>query len=74
MVKNIMTSEEIVRAMVQKAPVISDGIEYKYIAEYVLTIDEAGRKRLSVRLMDKNNRTLVQVKASTLMPKIPLAQ
>lgn len=60
--------------MVQKAPVISDGIEYKYIAEYVLTIDEAGRKRLSVRLMDKNNRTLVQAKASTLMPKNTLAQ
>lgn len=63
-----MTSEEIVKAMKAKTPVMARGIEYKYIHEYVLTFDDAGRQRRSAGLIDKNDNCLVRVLIEDVKP------
>ena len=63
-----MTSEEIVKAMKAKTPVMAKGIEYKYIHEYVLTFDANGRQVRSAGLLDKNDNCLVRVLIEDVTP------
>ncbi len=63
-----MTSEEILRAMRRKQPVRAWGIEYRCIREYVLTLDDRGRQRRSVGLLDRNGSALVRVVSSAVEP------
>ena len=61
-----MNSKEIIRAMELRCLSPPNGIEYAYIKEYVLSVDDDGRQRRSVGLMDKNRTTLVRVKSDTI--------
>ncbi len=61
-----MNSKEIIRAMELRCPVVANGIEYAYIKEYILSVDDDGCQRRSVGLMDKNGITLVRVKSDTI--------
>ncbi len=62
-----MTSKEVVEAMAKKLPVLYNGIRYKRIEEYILTIDNAGEQRKSVSLLDMNGKSLVRALASQVI-------
>lgn len=55
-----MCNAEIKKAMLQRLPVMCDGIEYGCILEYVLQYVN-GEERKSAGLLDKNGSSIIRV-------------
>lgn len=58
-----MDSKQIMEAMRLKLPVRHNGITYQRITEYILWYDEAGTRRTSVSLLDKNSNSITRAAA-----------
>ena len=61
-----MDSKQITEAMRRKLPVVSNGIEYQRITEYILWFNGAGDRLTSVNLLDKNGNSLTRVPADAV--------
>ena len=55
-----MSSDNIIKAMVGKLPVVYKGMQFSRIEEYVLKFDDKGKQIRSAGLVDAQNR-LVRV-------------
>lgn len=49
-----MDSQQIHDAMKRRLPVMCDGVRYDYIAEYVSSYDDNGKRRLSCGIVRQN--------------------
>lgn len=58
-----MDSKQIDTAMRERMPVTYDGIQYKRILEFISWYDKTGKHRLSVVLLERNERNTVRVPA-----------
>lgn len=48
-----MTSEEAKRALLERCPVVSDGIEYLYVDEVIYKLDKQGKLTVILQMLDK---------------------